>query len=505
MIYTTQKFQQSISGESHLPTFNHRFTLTEETNWIYFEVEVSRACWFNMLLFDPNGVPRLQYMQGKSSPKGIVLHQDAQHSSAATLPGPLPLGEWTLEVYVTDNATSDKVKKELEYQIACEAGSQELPAITEDIVPFGYDKWAEYDSNGFVLNSYNWDDAIEEGEKWYKGDFHTHTILSDGSMTREANLKTAQQQELDFFVATDHNIISTSWLEGETLVIPGVEITSTKGHWNALGASRWIDYRPSRKDGGLETEQGVNHLLKEANESGALCSMNHPFLAPWHWQMEHTSLSGIDSIELWNDPTFRANGQATEKALLFWSHIWNEGYTITGIGGSDSHLLPHKSYETGGKPSLIGDPGTYVWAERLSASSILGNVKKGHVYVSRGPVLDFSAQVGETSYKIGEDLTHAMDQNGYEALCKIALTHDSEEVMVHWMEDGKLVHKERGLSSSYAVNWKDQSYHWLRVEIRSIDGELLAFTNPVYYGKKQPTVQTWGELIQKARVTGFEN
>ncbi|PLR77018.1 hypothetical protein CU633_12410 [Bacillus sp. V3-13] len=504
MISTTYQFKQKISNESQLPVFYHHFKLTENMNWIHFEVETSRACWFSMLLFDPHGVLRLQYMYGKS-PKDVMLHQDARYSSAATLPGPLPLGEWTLEVYVTDKPISDKVKKEMDYQIVCEAGSQELPAKTTDIVRFGAHKWAEYDPNGLVLNSYHWDEAIEKEERWYKGDFHTHTILSDGSMTQEANLKMAKQQQLDFFVATDHNMISTSWAEGEALVIPGVEITSTKGHWNALGLKKWIDYRPSRKDGGLETEQGMNNILKEASESGALCSMNHPFLVPWQWQMEHTPLSVIDSIEIWNDPTFRANVEATEKALRFWSHIWNEGYTITGIGGSDSHLLPDDSYEQDGEPSLIGDPGTYVWAEHLSAAAILENVKKGHVYVSRGPVIDFSAQVGEAFYKIGEELTDAMDQNGNKAFCKITLQYDTEDIMVHWIEDGKKVHEERGLSSSYEVHWKDNSYHWLRIEIRSIDGNLLAFTNPVYYGRKEPTVQTWGELMQHAGGSDFEN
>ncbi|MDQ0219210.1 hypothetical protein ELQ35_11655 [Peribacillus cavernae] len=504
MIKTTQQFHQKITDERQLPTFYHSFTLTEETNWIYFETKISRPCWFSMLLFDPNGVLRLQYMYGKS-PRGIVLHQDAEQSSAATLPGPLDLGEWTVEVYVTDKPTSDKVEKELEYEIACEAGSGELPAVAGGIIPAGAQKWAKYDPNGFVLNSYHWDAATETGERWYKGDFHTHTILSDGSMTQEANLKSAQSQELDFFVATDHNIISTSWAEGETLVIPGIEITSTKGHWNALGVKKWIDYRPSREDGGFETEQGMNNLLKEAKESGALCSMNHPFLAPWQWQMKQTPLAEIDSIEIWNDPTFLDNVQATEKALQFWSHIWNEGYTITGVGGSDSHLLPHESYETDGEPSLIGDPGTFVWADRLSASVILENMKKGHVYVSRGPVVDFTAQVGEKQYRIGEDLTDAMNQNGYQAFCKITLQHDHEDVNVQWIEDGKKVHEERGHSSSFTVNWKDKAYHWLRLEIRNVSGELLAFSNPVYYGKKQPKVQTWGELLEKVRVTGFEN
>jgi hypothetical protein len=504
MMTTSYKFKESISNEMSLPIFHHQFEVSGETQWIYFEVEISRSCWFNMLVFDPLGVPRLQYMVGKS-PKGILLHQKEHYSSTATLPGPLPSGEWTIELYVTDMAVTDTLKKELHYHIICETGNKELPTKDEGIVPFGVKKWAEYNAGGLELNLYNFDEVMEKEARWYKGDFHTHTILSDGSMTQEGNLKMAKQQNLDFFVATDHNIVSTSWAEGTALVIPGVEITSTKGHWNALGVKKWMDYRRSREDGGLETEQGMNHLFKEARESGALCSMNHPFLAPWDWQMGHTSLSSLDSIEIWNDPTFQANTKATEKALLFWTHIWNEGYTITGIGGSDSHLLPEESYEPNGSPSLIGDPGTYVWSECLTASAILRNVKKGHVYVSRGPELDFSAQIGKSTHRIGENLTEVMDENGYEANCQIKLEFKHDNVMVQWIENGIKVHEEKGLTSTYSVNWSDMLYHWLRVEVRTLDGELLAFTNPIYYGSKQPEVQTWVELLKKARRLGFED
>jgi hypothetical protein len=37
---------------------------------------------------------------------------------------------------------------------------------------------------------------------------------------------------------------------------------------------------------------------------------------------------------------------------------------------------------------VIGDPATYVYADRLSAAAILDAVKAGRVYVSRRPVLD---------------------------------------------------------------------------------------------------------------------
>ena len=57
------------------------------------------------------------------------------------------------------------------------------------------------------------DKVFNENKKWYKGDFHTHSIYSDGKMTREENMVSAANQKLDFFVATDHNVLPTSWFD----------------------------------------------------------------------------------------------------------------------------------------------------------------------------------------------------------------------------------------------------------------------------------------------------
>src|SRR5690625_7534503 len=89
----------------------------------------------------------------------------------------------------------------------------------------------------------------------------------------------------------------------------------------------------------MYTEEGMNKILT-ADYGNAVISINHPFLTEWKWLLSETPLNKIDTMEIWNDPTYPYNVKATERALLAWNYLLNDGYNITGIGGSDSHFKP---------------------------------------------------------------------------------------------------------------------------------------------------------------------
>ncbi|WP_062106445.1 CehA/McbA family metallohydrolase [Bacillus niameyensis] len=492
-------FEQKIDKGKSLPLFSHCFILPDESEWIAFTFNATNNAWLLFLVFDADRTLRTQYLRGNSLNK-LLLHKEATKSSALTVPGELPGGEWLIQVVPTYGSNNDlqQTTSEASYEITVESGKGGV--IEQDhFHSLGNTCWVlpQQQGKGFLINGYDWEEVKDPEEKWYRGDFHTHTIFSDGKMTRSGNNDSARNQKLDFFVATDHNIVHTSWSEEEVLIIPGIEVTTSKGHWNILGVQEWPDIRPSMPNGGLESEKGMKLLFQEVKETGALCSVNHPFLSPWAWQFTNIPLSMIDSIEIWNDPTYKDNPIATEHALNFWSHIWNEGYHITGIGGSDSHLLPHESYNDGGQPSLIGDPATYVHALNLSASAILDAVKQGKVFVSRGPFISLSVSIGNQIFKIGDEITAALEQNGYNGRCTVTLENGDENIFIYWIENGEVVLKEQGINSSYSFNWKNKGYSWLRVDVRSAEGQLLAFSNPIYYGNKNTSVTSWGDLLKK--------
>jgi hypothetical protein len=454
--------------------------------------------WTTLFIRDPDGKIRFQYLHDNNA-NIAILHRDPAFASYLAVPGELPQGKWVIEFHGPTKP----------YTIEWLCGTGELPDEPEYRFAEERECWSEtsgssQDDGGFTLNRYPWNRRLQEGRRWYKGDFHSHTVFSDGKMTPVYRMRHAEEIGLDFFAATDHHVVSTLWPKSPVLVIPGVEITSSRGHFNALGLKRWLDWRIDAPDGGMESEQGMNRILRDAAAAGAIRSINHPMTKPWHWWFEETELDLIDTMEIWNDPTYPTNPEATEQTLRLWNALWNDGRRVIGIGGSDTHMLPTESYTENGPPSLIGDPGTYVLADGLSAEDILQAVRLGRVYVSRQPELEHSYRIGGVEYPPGSDLTQAVEASpdGTVTL-KLSITK-LEAGIIHMIENGDtvLTHPFQGASElEFAFCWKDAGYRWRRLEIRTSSGELLAFTNPVYQGKRSPQLKTWKQLLQAVNFT----
>ncbi|KGX87075.1 CehA/McbA family metallohydrolase [Pontibacillus litoralis] len=451
------------------------FAVPAGVSSISFQVEEQPNMWLTCMVYDEKQQLRGQYMNITKQP--FVIHEDPEKTSPNTVYGTIHEGQWTVDIGIF-------AKEEVEASAKWCTLSISFNELDTVLQPNAY-HWQTPDQAVFDLQAFQSNKVIQERSKWYKGDFHTHTIYSDGKMTREENMESANNQGLDFFVATDHNIVPTSWFaETDILVIPGVEVTSPLGHYNIIDTKK-SPFSDNRMHD-LLSEEGMNRIIHD-DYGDALTSVNHPFLTEWKWLLQETPLLSIDSIEICNDPTYPDNEHATNLALQAWSILLNDGYRITGIGGSDSHMKPEETYEGSTEPSLIGDPGTFVYGNELSAKEIVRQIRQGHVVVSRGEFIDFCA--GE--YMAGD----TCERRSGKAMAQV-LT--DEAIYFEWILDGEVVHTEYGTESSYEFQL-DNDYHWLRVDVRYIDGTFYGFTNPLYFGEKPTTMTKWGELLQRMK------
>ncbi|TCC19513.1 CehA/McbA family metallohydrolase [Kribbella speibonae] len=163
------------------------------------------------------------------------------------------------------------------------------------------------------------------GLKWIAGDFHAHSLHSDGS-TPIANLAAlGVSAGLDVLAVTDHNTVSHH-AELPALskrfdlgLIPGQEVTTDTGHANAFGAIGPIDFR-----------QPAATWVKEVADRGGLLSINHPLGGDCSWRHplpEHPPLA-----EIWHSSWL----DHTWGGPIAWWQAWGlEG--TTPIGGSDWH------------------------------------------------------------------------------------------------------------------------------------------------------------------------
>lgn len=330
-------------------------------------------------------------------------------------------------------------------------------------------------------------DEESKGKKgWVKGDLHTHTHFSDGQMSRSENLVSAKNQQLDFFFATEHNLIVRQWpRDDEVLIFPGIELTSdVLGHCNYLGVmSNHFSEDDYEK---LADEAGMLDLLRQ-NKHNGLLSINHPYLKPWEWNTD-LPLNLVTSLEVINDPTYQDNTEATKEAFDLWSRLWNKGVKITGVGGSDSHLRPDDFYPGATSPSLIGDPGTYVYVEEIDLSNVLDAIKNGHTKISRIGEIQLSSK-DKPNILPGEQVPSSVKH------FKISLPNNSKNFTVDWILDGEVVRSENtSVTSEIQIEELDDQFHWLRADVWE-GNEIVATFNPVYWNDKKPEITMLKEVL----------
>ena len=310
-------------------------------------------------------------------------------------------------------------------------------------------------------------------EKWYAGDFHTHTFYSDGKLSPEENIEVAKKRGLSFFSPTDHNFNQTRFPETDLLIIEGTEITSKYGHINVFFTNESVFKKYSVE--GLNTEEWLLKVLREIKDE--IYSINHPFMETFEFLVDDYSLDDLKFMEIINDPTYMTSIDAMEKALKAWDLLLQNGYKIYGIGGSDSHLYPDEKYENADYPSLLGDPKTYIFAKNLSKNEIKKAMLAGKISVSREKLIELK-KVNETEF------TLELEESTF---------HD-KKLHIELIVDGDIYKIYE--NTLYEKLNLDENYHYVRANVRCEDGELYGFTNPYFYNldKSEKKIKTWKEL-----------
>ena len=224
-----------------------------------------------------------------------------------------------------------------------------------------------------------------------KGDFHLHTVFSDGSVWPDTRVKEALWEGLDVIAMTDHiDSRSRRWTkrgylsdkchrntayelakeaaEGkDLLVINGGELSRRRpsSHCNILfikdNEKVCAEAEKFDHDNALATEAG----LKEARKQGAFIMWNHPnwakyapnetVIGPVHKKLLKEGL--LDAIEIYN----ASCGYSPE------AHEWCLKYNLAIFGCSDAHSPLFVSVDyLGGQHRVV----TLVFAKEKTEASV---------------------------------------------------------------------------------------------------------------------------------------
>ena len=214
---------------------------------------------------------------------------------------------------------------------------------------------------------------------WYKGELHAHSTESDAKYPVATVVQAAIDVGLDFFSLTDHFTVS-QWrklaplVNDRTTLIRSCEITSHHGHANLQGLREWVDVYVDRPD------WSMNDAADAAHAQGALFCVNHAYSGTLGWRAYDFDWSKTDLFEIYHNLEAVNNNHQ----MPLWDRLLAAGYRIVGVGGTDSHD-PFEGLHA------LGQLFTWVYADELSEASILAGLRRGQVYVSRGPQLRFTA------------------------------------------------------------------------------------------------------------------
>ena len=466
------------------------------TEQIQMTLEVPEEFQYMTFLFleDPKQKIRFQKLLGYGQ-QNPGIGKAAQDTTIGGVPGEIHPGIWKIGMGIFTEYVAQKLGNRTGEIVMTISDQKENLSD-----PIGGDCWVENELS-ISEKRYQWEKSFQTESKWYSGDFHTHTRLSDGKETIEHASKRAEERGLDFYVPTEHNLMHTGWCKTSLCVLPGIEITTDNGHMNLFG----ITEMPERileivKHNGEDViNTYMEQTIEEAKKKGWLRSINHPFLTIWKWRFENTDLRDIDCMEIINDPTYPDGPESNDKAIRFLDEVWNTGIRLFGVGGSDSHNLEEELYEGATLPSAVGDPTTWVFCEGLSPRNLMQSVEQGHMCVTRFCRIEPRIEVDGKRYLPGDKLPNQKCEILYQA--DVSGLIEEPEIFLVMNGNYVALPVERLEDGTYQVKahliLEEATWQWIRLEVRTKEQEFLGFVNPVSRGRKEPEQTTFGEIVKK--------
>ncbi len=302
--------------------------------------------------------------------------------------------------------------------------------------------------------------ACDSGNRWYRGNTHTHSLWSDGDAAPEAVVDWYKEQGYDWLSITDHDVLlrgdrwfpvdeggrlpparvaalraefGDDWIvtrdsggvdqmrlktvdelrdrfevPGSFLLVEGQEISDgSEGkplHFNVFNPAELI---PAQ--GGDNIRQTVERNLaavqQQADSSGRdmLVHINH---TNWHWALTPEQLSLIEGthlFEVYNGSTGCNNyGDSTHPGM---DEVWDIANTIRLTQFDLAPLLgvanddTHDYFDFTPSKSHPGRGWIMVRADTLGTDAILDAIRQGDFYASTGVELK-DVQIGPEEYVV---------------------------------------------------------------------------------------------------------
>lgn len=222
--------------------------------------------------------------------------------------------------------------------------------------------------------------------RFYRGNLHTHSNLSDGCLDPEEVCRRYRDEGYDFISLTDHFIGMYGYPLADTTAFHTDQFTTIRGAelhsgpmengelWHILAVGLPEGFTPPNAPGFLpiEGQESGPHLAKRAREAGAFVAIAHP-----HWSgltlADARSIEAAHAVEIYNHGC--AVGCDREGGGHVLDLLLSDGRDLTVIATDDAHFT---------EPDHFGG-WVMVKAEANEPEALLEALKRGDFYASQGP------------------------------------------------------------------------------------------------------------------------
>jgi len=426
------------------------------------------------------------------------------YSTRAYQPGPIPAGTWAVEIGIAyvDPADDDGIHYHVQVQTSSDGAT-----------------WAD---DPYALSGRP-DDTVNAAAGWYAGDVHVHGEMEPGNAPVSETLDAAfgaggagleGGAGLDFVALVDHNndiehddVQAQADSHPNGLVIPGVEETTYKGHWNSIGSSAFGDFRGgavlqptagagTQIDDAEVAKVGDPRLPKDelalARSGGGWTQINHPATfkddpsgcrgCAWSYSDEDTDFSAVDAIEVHNSLGTISSSPFTLDAIAYYEHALDGGAHVAAVASSDAHKASNDII------SHVGEGATMVYAPGgLNAQGIVAAVKDDHTYAKpfgpSGPDITLTATDAEGGSAIIGDSMSGQDLSAEATVSGIAASGRTGTWKLMLLRDGVAIDEVPIAGDGVTQDWDLTESGRYAIEVERTAGPATyveAYSSPIW-------------------------
>jgi hypothetical protein len=296
--------------------------------------------------------------------------------------------------------------------------------------------------------------------RFWRGNLHTHSILSDGALKPEDIVEAYKRTGYDFLQLSDHFLGRFDWPIADTrklrsndfTTLIGAEVhalaTSASEYWHILATGLPLDFPQAKPD-----ETGPM-LAARARQAGAFVTIAHPSWSQLTIE-DGRSLAAAHAVEVYNHACAIMTDRGDGFYLL--DQLCNEDRRLMAVVTDDAH------FHNGDLDAFGGY--VMVKSETLDPEALLGALKAGEFYSSQGPrIRNIEVTRKDVRVECSPVTTIAFVTGASAGLSRVGrgLTHATIEFaeMRKWA-------------------WRDPPpAKWFRIV--AIDGSRRAWTNPIW-------------------------